>query len=107
MHLTGRRIGHWKDTATGDRGDLLDLIKHARGHPKLGHAMAEARQILGVADAPRSAKPRPAPAAPRPAPAPRPVTNDDDDVSSNTANARRLWDVGDGQEVHLFAEVGR
>ena len=94
MHLTGRNVGRWKDTATGEDGDLLDLIKHARGHPKLGHAMAEARQILGITDPPRNAdpKPKPAPAAPTPAPAPQPTAIDDDDVSSNTANARRLWE---------------
>ena len=93
MHLAGRNVGRWKDTATGEDGDLLDLIKHARGHPKLGHAMAEARQILGIADPPRNADPRPkpAPAAPRPQPVPQPVANDED-VSSNTANARRLWE---------------
>ena len=85
-------MGHWKDTSTGDRGDLLDLIKHTRGLPKLGHAMAEARQILGIADPPRSTDPKTAPAAPVPAPASQPVTNDDDDVSPNTANARRLWE---------------
>ena len=58
--------------------------------------MAEARQILGIADPPRNAAPNaPSPAPdPNPVPAPQPVANDDEDaeVSSNTANARRLWE---------------
>ena len=51
--------------------------------------MAEARQILGIADPPRNGPSKAAP--PMPAPAPQPVANNDD-VSSNTANARRLWE---------------
>ena len=92
MHLAGRNVGRWKDTATGEDGDLLDLIKHTRGLAKLGHAMAEARQILGITDASRSEKPKPKPAPAAPRPAAQPVENDDGDVSSNTANARRLWE---------------
>ena len=59
--------------------------------------MAEARQILGIADPPRNTGPAapssgPAPTPP-PAAAPPPAANDqDEEVSSNTANARRLWE---------------
>ena len=51
--------------------------------------MAEARQILGIADPPRNA----ARAPPCPAPTAQPVINGgDDDISFNTATARRLWE---------------
>lgn len=90
--MAGRNAGRWEDRATQERGDLLDLIQRVRGLPKLGHAMAEARQILGITDPPRNAASKQAAAAPKPAPAPAPVANTDDDVSSNTINARKLWD---------------
>ena len=97
VHLRGKNAGRWQDAATGERGDLLDLIKHARGHAKLGHAMAEARQILGIVDPPRNTGPaalsRGSTPTPAPAPPYPPVANgQDEDVSSNTANARRLWE---------------
>ena len=90
VHLKGENIGRWEDKATGERGDLLDLIRHARGLPRLGHAMAEARRLLGIADPPRNAAPK----APAPAPttAATPVPIADEDVSSNTARARKLWE---------------
>ena len=97
VHLKGNQVGRWKDAATGERGDLLDLIKHARGHSKLGHAMAEARQILGIADPPRNTGPAAPSGGPAPTPAPAPASppaanHQDEEVSSNTANARRLWE---------------
>jgi hypothetical protein len=52
--------GRWNDAATGERGDLLDMIAAARGLDGIGAAMAEARLFLGVA--------RPAPSPPCPAP---------------------------------------
>ena len=54
--------------------------------------MAEARQILGITNPPRNIDPKRPHSAPGPVPAPQPVANDDDDVSSNTTNARKLWD---------------
>ncbi len=55
--------------------------------------MAEARQILGIAKLPRNTATKPPSPAPDPEPTIRHVANDDDDeVSSNTVNARRLWE---------------
>ena len=54
--------------------------------------MAEARQILGITNPPRNTGPKAPATPPGPVPTPPPVANDDDDVSSNTANARRLWE---------------
>src|SRR3954453_4265449 len=50
----GRKAaGRWADAATGQHGDLLDLIQAACGFPDLRAAMDEARRFLAL--------PRPAP----------------------------------------------
>ena len=41
--------GKWADAATGEHGDLLDLIAAARGHQRLGETLDEARRFLGLA----------------------------------------------------------
>ncbi len=51
--------GRWSDAATGESGDLLDMIAAARGLDGIGAAMEEARLFLGVF---RSAPPPPSPA---------------------------------------------
>ncbi len=48
VRLTGPRSGRWRDAATGQHGDLLDLIALNRGHPRLRDAMDEARQVLAL-----------------------------------------------------------
>src|ERR1700757_2703201 len=40
--------GKWTDAATGERGDLLDLIRYNRDLPGLGDAMDEARCFLAL-----------------------------------------------------------
>lgn len=40
--------GRWCDAATGQRGDLLDLIALNRGHTRLRDAMDEARSVLAL-----------------------------------------------------------
>lgn len=40
------RVGNWVDAATGERGDLLDLIRLNRGHSRLADAIDEAKQFL-------------------------------------------------------------
>jgi len=40
--------GNWTDAATGQYGDLLDLIRHNRDLPGLGDAMDEARCFLAL-----------------------------------------------------------
>ena len=40
--------GHWTDAATGEHGDLLDLIRLACGLPGVREAIAEARAFLAL-----------------------------------------------------------
>jgi hypothetical protein len=40
--------GNWTDAATGQHGDLLDLIRHNRDLPGVGDAMDEARIFLAL-----------------------------------------------------------
>lgn len=42
------KAGNWVDAATGERGDLLDLIRAAMDMETLGAAMAEAQRFLGA-----------------------------------------------------------
>ncbi|MGC2525039.1 MAG: DNA primase, partial [Stellaceae bacterium] len=51
--------GKWTDAATGDHGDLLDLIARNRALSRLGEAMDEARLFLAI---PRPPGPTRAPA---------------------------------------------
>src|SRR5277367_4625797 len=50
--------GKWSDAATGEHGDLLDLIALNRDLPGLAEAMDEARSFLAL---PRSSEPSPHP----------------------------------------------
>src|SRR6516165_6759772 len=68
--------GKWTDAATGEHGDLLDLIAHNRSLLSLGEAMDEARSFLAL--------PRPAANTSRTPPAP---------MGSPQA-ARRLFHAG-------------
>src|SRR3546814_1748032 len=40
--------GKWTDAATGDHGDLLDLIAINRGHDRLADTLDEARRFLSM-----------------------------------------------------------
>ena len=62
--------GKWTDSATGEHGDLLDLIRIASGAGSLPAALAEARAFLASPPMPSS-----------------PITEDYD----RTEAARRLW----------------
>ena len=64
--------GKFTDAATGEHGDLLDLIRIATGSRSLRDALAEARRFLA-----------------HPAAAPR---KSDHDTYDRTAAARNLWD---------------
>ena len=64
--------GKWTDAATGEHGDLLDLVRLATGSRSLREALAEARRFLA-----------------QPAAAPR---SPDRDTYDRTAAARNLWD---------------
>ena len=63
--------GKWTDAATGEHGDLLDLVRLATGSASLRETLAEARRFLA-----------------QPAAAPR---NTDRDTYDRTAAARNLW----------------
>ncbi|BAI71782.1 hypothetical protein AZL_011440 [Azospirillum sp. B510] len=47
VHLYGIAAGKWADAATGEHGDLLDLIGANRGLDRLRDVLAEARAFLG------------------------------------------------------------
>ena len=49
VNLSGESQGKWIDTATQEKGDLLDLIKANRRFATNVEAMDEARQFLGTA----------------------------------------------------------
>ena len=52
VYVAGRRRGRWEDAARpGEHGDMLDLIRAARGFGGLGEAFSEARRFLGGAAA--------------------------------------------------------
>jgi hypothetical protein len=40
--------GRWRDAATDEHGDLIDLIKQACGLPTVAAALTEARRFLGL-----------------------------------------------------------
>ncbi|WP_428099703.1 DUF7146 domain-containing protein [Candidatus Rariloculus sp.] len=65
------KLGKWTDSATGEHGDLLDLIRIATGARSLREALAEARAFLAL-----------------------PVTHtvSNDDAYDRTDAARNLWD---------------
>jgi len=60
-----RTPGKWTDAATGDHGDLLDIIAASGGHAGFAETLAEARRFLRMPQ-PEVAKrnPRPRPASP-------------------------------------------
>ncbi|MDX2263455.1 MAG: toprim domain-containing protein [Hyphomicrobiales bacterium] len=70
--LRGRTPGRWLDAATGERGDLLDLIQMNRNLPTLKAAILEATQFLN--DPPSATTPSQSPPA-----------------LSDAERVRRLW----------------
>ena len=57
--------GKWTDAATGEHGDLLDVIRTRCGFADLGEAMAEARRFLRLPQPETRSFDRPAARAPR------------------------------------------
>ena len=72
----GRPAGKWTDAASGEHGDLLDIIAAACGHDAMRDTLAEGRRFLSMPDAEPSRS-----ATPRPVKAP----------AGTPAAARRLW----------------
>ena len=58
-----RAAGKWTDAATGQHGDLLDLIALSCGLDRLADVLIEARRFLGLAQPTPIAPPRPEPPA--------------------------------------------
>jgi hypothetical protein len=52
VHLSGERTGKWVDAATGEHGDLLDLIALNRNLASVREALQEARYFLELPRAP-------------------------------------------------------
>ena len=85
VRLSGSgKPGGWTDAATGEHGDLLDLIRHRINAPTLRAALAEARSFLALP---------PAPDAPDATGAGSPGTGGPGAVAPYDATeaARRLW----------------
>lgn len=83
--------GKWTDAATGEHGDLLDLIRLATGCASLRDTLAEARRFLAHPSAP---------------------VNPDRDTYDRTAAARNLWGRcgpidGTRAEAYLLARAIR
>lgn len=49
VRLTGAKAGVWKDFASGESGDLLDLWAAVKGQ-SIGEALADAKAYLGIRD---------------------------------------------------------
>ena len=74
VRLSGSgKPGGWTDAATGQHGDLLDLIRHRSGAPTLRAALDEARAFLALE------------------PAPDRVPGAPDEPYDGAQAARRLW----------------
>ena len=57
VRLRGPRSGKWTDGATGDHGDLVDLIGHRIRSETLRETLAEARSFLAMPDPGRRSAP--------------------------------------------------
>ncbi|OYW55591.1 MAG: hypothetical protein B7Y80_16885 [Hyphomicrobium sp. 32-62-53] len=75
VRLAGR-AGKWTDSATGEHGDLLDIIRHTGNHHSFGETIAEAERFLSLPTSHQH------PTAPASAP------------SDRTGTARRLFQSG-------------
>lgn len=59
IHLSGRKAGKWEDFATGQHGDVFDLIGLSLGLGQMVDQLKEARSFLGLrTDSPEEARQR-------------------------------------------------
>jgi Toprim domain len=84
VRLTGPRAGRWADMATGDYGDLLDLIAATETQGDLRAAIGVALDLLNLTALSRSADVPPSPALSADA-------SRDAAAADTVALARRLW----------------
>ena len=78
----GRKAGSWQDFATGEYGDLIDLLQERLGSVTLKETLREAQSFLGEA---------PCPAVPRTA---RKAEHPDAASAKRIARARKLFAAG-------------
>lgn len=78
----GRKAGSWQDFATGEYGDLIDLLQERLGSPTLKETLREARSFLGEA---------PCPTVPRES---RKFERPDAASAKRIARARKLFAAG-------------
>lgn len=52
IYISGPRTGGWIDMATGDKGDVLQLIQYVHRMPKIGDAIRWAKDWLNYRDVP-------------------------------------------------------
>ena len=83
VHLRGAKAGIWSDFATGEGGDLLDLIQACLGLDR-PDAFTWAKSWLGIGDEAPLATPR------RPPPAHKAET-EDREATARTDAARSIW----------------
>ena len=94
--------GKWTDAATGEHGDLLDLIGAAQGARTTGDALDEARRFLGLVRA-KPEPPSPAPAgsqeaARRLVAMSKPIMGT---LAESYLRARGIVDFGDGKALRF------
>ena len=78
VQLAGPNAGKWRDSATGARGDLLDLIRHTKDYGSIAEAMRDATKFLDARAATQTLQP--ASAAP------------EERTETNARRARELYD---------------
>lgn len=81
VHLAGGRAGKWTDYATGEHGDLLDIIEQQR-RVTTREAVQEAKDWLGIIDTRPATKTQ------------LRVRSSDNASGSSPESARRLWHLG-------------
>lgn len=81
--VAGDRQGFWKDFASGEHGDMLDLVREVRYRGDKAAALQWARAWLGITDE------TPAPARPRPMRTRAPQAADDS--ADRSRFAQSLW----------------
>ena len=47
-HLSGTHAGNWRDWATGEHGDLIDLWKSAKGLSSMAETLADVKSFLNI-----------------------------------------------------------
>lgn len=91
VHLTGPKAGRWNDYATGDHGDIFDLIK-LNLNCDMAAAMREARAMLGLnTNDPAVARQREQAAARAKDNRRRAARTAAEDAKRRAANAHRIW----------------